>query len=60
LGITKKHTKKGRVYDINIQELKNYLISKKYIEDTVIDDVSEVLFVDEDTIEEKGKKSYRS
>jgi len=60
LGITKKHTKKGRVYDINIQELKTYLISKKYIEDTVIDDVSDVLFVDEDTMDEKGKKSYRS
>jgi hypothetical protein len=51
LGITKKHTKKGRVYDINIQELKNYLISKKYIECTIIDDVSNVIFVDEDIYE---------
>ena len=58
MGITKKHSNKGRIYNIDIQELKNYLISKKYIEDTIITDVSDVLFVDEITMEEKGKKSF--
>lgn len=59
MGITKKHSNKGRVYNVDIQELRNYLISKKYIEDTIIADVSNVLFIDEDTMEEKGKKSFK-